>query len=128
MPIPSCLFAWRGVKLCNCNNRFFGRSNLYSKVFMRSRIKKQFLLPVLMAVLGLMSAGQMKAQTFTTLHSFTQYIDGDSLQARLVLSGNILYGTTEYGGKYDTSTLFAINTDGTDFRTVYNFSAKAPNS
>ena len=82
-----------------------------------------------MLVAGLISipAGRMTAQTFTTLHSFTEGIDGVSPQAGLITSGNTLYGATEYGGKYYTSTIFALNTSGTGFITLYNFSAKVAN-
>jgi uncharacterized repeat protein (TIGR03803 family) len=41
----------------------------------------------------------------------------------LVLSGNTLYGTTDSGGSPDNGTLFAINTDGTDYTNLYSFTA-----
>jgi uncharacterized repeat protein (TIGR03803 family) len=49
--------------------------------------------------------------------------DGANSAAQLVLSGNRLYGTTEYGGFYGNGTVFAINTDGSGFTNLYNFSA-----
>jgi uncharacterized repeat protein (TIGR03803 family) len=47
--------------------------------------------------------------------------DGASPYAGLILSGNTLYGTTFYGGTSGYGTVFAINTDGTGFTTLYSF-------
>jgi uncharacterized repeat protein (TIGR03803 family) len=59
---------------------------------------------------------------FTTLHSFTNGSDGASPTAGLVLSGNMLYGTASSGGSQNTNgTVFALNTDGTGFTTLYSF-------
>ena len=69
---------------------------------------------------------------FTILHSFTAlspnyytatYTNSDGAYpfAGLILSGNTLYGTTENGGSADNGTVFAVNTDGTGFRTLHNF-------
>jgi uncharacterized repeat protein (TIGR03803 family) len=47
----------------------------------------------------------------------------------LVLSGNTLYGTAEYGGNSSGSgTVFAVNTDGTGFTNLYSFTAADPNT
>jgi uncharacterized repeat protein (TIGR03803 family) len=54
--------------------------------------------------------------------------DGANSTAQLVLSGNTLYGTTEHGGFYANGTVFAINTDGSGFTNLYNFSATASDS
>jgi len=60
-----------------------------------------FLLPVLIAGLGLIGAGLVTAQTFTTLHSFSvtdpntgTNSDGAG-SSDLILSGNTLYRTTQ---------------------------------
>ena len=63
---------------------------------MRTRIINLLLVPLLMAGLGLMLAGRLNAQTFTTLHSFAGS-DGITPIA-LILSGNTLYGTAKGGG------------------------------
>src|SRR6266568_3610461 len=70
---------------------------------------------------------------FTTLHSFTATsgsfpgpytnTDGASPEAGLILSGNILYGTTQYGGSSANGTVFALNNDGTGFKTLHSFMA-----
>jgi uncharacterized repeat protein (TIGR03803 family) len=58
---------------------------------------------------------------FTLLHTFTN-TNGDGCSgSSLVLSGSTLYGTTGHGGTSGWGTVFAINTDGTGFRTVHNF-------
>ena len=67
---------------------------------------------------------------FTTLHNFSANqnssqtnSDGASPQARLVLYGGILYGTTYTGGSSGQGTVFGVNTDGTSFKNLYNFTA-----
>ena len=65
------------------------------------------------------SIRQLPAQTFKTLHSFSGS-DGEHPRAGLVLSSNSLLGTTASGG-LGLGTVFAVNTDGTGFRTVYEF-------
>jgi len=68
---------------------------------------------------------------FTNLYSFTaaslnatnQYTNSDGQYPTvLVLSGNTLYGTTGFGGQFGIGTIFRINTDGTGFTNIYNFS------
>ncbi|MGI8965817.1 MAG: choice-of-anchor tandem repeat GloVer-containing protein [Limisphaerales bacterium] len=67
---------------------------------------------------------------FITLHSFTATSgpsatnsDGTAPQAALVLSGNILYGAASTGGDFGSGTLFKLNTDGTGFTTLHNFTS-----
>jgi uncharacterized repeat protein (TIGR03803 family) len=84
-------------------------------------VKSSFLWRVLLAALGLMLAGEVTAQTFTTLYNFTGGNDGGNPQAGLVLSGNTLYGTALYGGSLDNGTIFKLNTDGTGFTILHDF-------
>jgi uncharacterized repeat protein (TIGR03803 family) len=72
---------------------------------------------------------------FAILHSFTATSggfvsggvsygtnsDGANPYASLILSSNILYGTTQYGGGYGKGTVFAINTNGMNFTNLYSF-------
>jgi len=70
---------------------------------------------------------------FTTLHSFTATSgskggygtnsDGVFPYAGLLLSGNTLYGTAQCGGSSGWGTVFAVNTDGTGFTNLHNFTA-----
>jgi uncharacterized repeat protein (TIGR03803 family) len=66
---------------------------------------------------------------FTNLHGFmaldattgTMNSDGANPQAGLVLSGNTLYGTAYDGGASGVGAVFAVNTDGSGFTNLYNF-------
>jgi len=99
-------------------------------VVMRS-VKDRFAVPVLMAALGLMVAGQMAGQTFKTLHSFAArstnssgvYTNNEGAfpQAGLILTNNTLYGTAVGGGGFGNGTVFAVYTDGTGFTNLHNF-------
>lgn len=70
---------------------------------------------------------------FTNLHSFaaasgrnnglTVNSDGASPAWGVTLSGNTLYGTTWEGGSSGSGTLFRINTNGSQFATLYSFTA-----
>lgn len=70
--------------------------------------------------LSVMSAS---AQTFTTLHSFTNSPDGANPEGGLIESGNTLYGTTVQGGNFGAGTVFRINADGTGLTNLHNFTA-----
>jgi uncharacterized repeat protein (TIGR03803 family) len=86
------------------------------------------LIHLLLAGLGAVLAGQAAAQTFSTLHSFTAVdletnSDGATpYYVGLVLSDNILYGTTALGGTNSNGTVFGVSTgpNGT-FTTLYSF-------
>jgi uncharacterized repeat protein (TIGR03803 family) len=58
---------------------------------------------------------------FTNLHSFSGTDDGENLLTGLTLAGNVLYGTAFAGGTWGWGTIFAINTNGSGFRTLYHF-------
>jgi len=62
---------------------------------------------------------------FNLLHTFvsrgdSSRSDGAYPYGELVLSGNILYGTTREGG-YNYGTVFKVNTNGTGFTNLYSF-------
>jgi uncharacterized repeat protein (TIGR03803 family) len=82
---------------------------------MKTYIKNLFLVPALIAGLGLIPAGRVTAQTFTTLHSFTA-IDLNSatnsdgaFPNAIILSGNTLYGTANLGGSSGNGTVFSLS-------------------
>ena len=92
---------------------------------------------MLIAALGLIPGGQVTAQTFTTLHSFSAISsqngpytnsDGAHPYAGLVLSGSTLYGAANNGGTWENGTLFKVNIDGTGFATLHNFTAMSPDA
>src|SRR6266446_1753782 len=89
----------------------------------------------LIAVLNLLPAGRVTAQTFTILHSFTASntnsvgvnTNGDGANPYTGLIANssrtTLYGTARGGGNSGNGTVFAVNTDGTGFTNLHSFSA-----
>ena len=63
---------------------------------------------------------------FTNLHSFAGYPSAGAYPtARLVLSGNTLYGTANSGSTGDGGTIFAINTNGSGFTNLHSFTGYA---
>src|SRR6266571_3785249 len=109
--------------------------NLFTRLGVASR--KAWVLPALIAVLNLIPAGRVTAQTFTTLHSFTArstnssgaYTNSDgAYPAGLIVSGATLYGTASQGGTSGNGTVFRVNTDGTGFTNLYTFSTTSTNS
>jgi uncharacterized repeat protein (TIGR03803 family) len=71
---------------------------------------------------GTVFAISTNGSDFTILYSFKGGQDGDLPVAGLTLSGNTLYGTTEEGGASGRGTIFSVNTDGTGYTNLYNFS------
>ena len=78
---------------------------------------------------GSVFASNTDGSDFMTLHSFTATgpptyynSDGASPEAPLVASSNTLYGTGSLGGNSGAGTVFAVNVDGTGFRTLHSFS------
>jgi uncharacterized repeat protein (TIGR03803 family) len=81
-------------------------------------------LHIAFALLTSLSAGQMAAQGFTTLHSFV-FTNGTGPVATLILSGTTLYGTTRIygggnGGGYGS--VFKLGVDGANFSSLHIFS------
>lgn len=67
---------------------------------------------------------------FTVLKQFTSFasITGkEPLASGPVLSGNTLYGTTKRGGSSNVGTLYRVNTDGSDFAVVKQFTGNFTN-
>jgi uncharacterized repeat protein (TIGR03803 family) len=67
---------------------------------------------------------------FTVLHHFTSVdpttktnTDGVKPVANLLLAGGTLYGTAPAGGSGASGTVFSVSTNGSQFQTLYNFSA-----
>lgn len=68
---------------------------------------------------------------FTILYSFTGPVNSGSGTTNsdgvnpnsLVLSGSTLYGTASSGGSFGQGTVFKLNTDGTGFADLYDFTA-----
>lgn len=58
---------------------------------------------------------------YTKLYDFSNTPNGSSPAGPLVLSGNVLYGTTYNGGINNLGCVFKINTDGTGYTTLFSF-------
>jgi uncharacterized repeat protein (TIGR03803 family) len=73
---------------------------------------------------------------FIVLHTFTALSgphpptnsDGEDSQAALILSGDVLYGTAGLGGASGNGTIFAVDTNGSNFTTLYSFTSLAINN
>jgi uncharacterized repeat protein (TIGR03803 family) len=83
---------------------------------------------------GMVFAVDTNGTTTTTVYDFSATngpsvtnSDGANPVSVLVLSGNTLYGTTEFGGTNGNGTVFAVNTDGTGFATLYDFNPVVEN-
>lgn len=62
-------------------------------------------------------------ENYSILHEFTGGPDdGGSPKGSLLLSGTTLFGMTEYGGDSNDGTIFRIETDGTNFSLLHEFS------
>jgi uncharacterized repeat protein (TIGR03803 family) len=100
---------------------------------MKTCTKKSFVVPMLVAALCSALVGQVMAQTFTAVHTFTQTrtnssgvytnSDGANPYAGLVAAGNetTWYGTASLGGTAGYGTVFAVSTDGKGFTNLHNF-------
>jgi len=67
---------------------------------------------------------------YTNLQTLSGYSGGYNPHDALIVSGNSLYGTAEYGGILggQSGSVFAINTDGTAYTNLYEFTIGAYNS
>ena len=110
---------------------------------MKARSKVLLLLPALIVGIGWLLTNRLNAQTLTTLHTFATssftanlgWTNSDGAWPEnftgLVLSSNMLYGTTSSGGPNGGGTVFTINTDGSGFKTLHFFTGSdgaSPNS
>jgi uncharacterized repeat protein (TIGR03803 family) len=82
---------------------------------------------------GTVFSVNINGNDFTNLYNFNgatydtntgTYVpaDGANPAGGLLLSGNMLYGTTSAGGSSNAGTVFAINTNGGGYAILYNFS------
>ena len=61
---------------------------------------------------------------FTVLKWFmNSWLEGGGPFAGVTLSDSVLYGTTYFGGSSNYGTIFKLNTDGTDYAVLKDFSA-----
>ena len=79
---------------------------------------------------GVIFSLSTNGSNFTVLHQFSQVdpttktnTDGAKPVANLLLVGGTLYGTAPAGGSGASGIVFSVSTSGTQFQTLYNFSA-----
>lgn len=73
--------------------------------------------------IGINGAGFTNVYTFTAVDTNAgTNLDGAQPNG-VILSGNTLYGTTTSGGTAANGTVFSVNTNGTGFKTLHNFTA-----
>ena len=79
--------------------------------------------PIVILVPLLLISFFVSAQTLTVLHTFTNSPDGAGpyIGGGMVLSGNTLFGTTQSGGSFSYGTVFSVNTDGSGYTILHNF-------
>jgi uncharacterized repeat protein (TIGR03803 family) len=65
---------------------------------------------------------QLNGSNYTTLHDFTSIgNDGSKSYSRLLLIGNVLFGTSQLGGVSNLGTIFRLNTDGSSYQLLHHF-------
>ena len=82
---------------------------------------------LLLFSVGVLVSSRMTAQTFTVLYSFGLTNEGSAYPlAGLTLSGHTLYGTTTSTTPFSQGTVFRVETDGTGFTTLHDFTNRYP--
>jgi uncharacterized repeat protein (TIGR03803 family) len=65
---------------------------------------------------------QSNGSNYTTLHTFSSIPqDGSKSFSRLLLLGDVLFGTTQRGGSSNFGTIFRLNRDGTAYELLHHF-------
>ena len=76
---------------------------------------------------GVVFAINTDGSGYTNLVSFKGSPDGAIPYGSLTLVGTTLYGTTRIGGTANLGTIFSVNTDGTGYNTLFNFTGGTTN-
>jgi uncharacterized repeat protein (TIGR03803 family) len=58
---------------------------------------------------------------FFPIYSFTGATNNGDSPNNVLATGNVFYGTTEFGGITNVGMIFAVNTNGTGFNSLYTF-------
>jgi uncharacterized repeat protein (TIGR03803 family) len=93
------------------------------------RFAKLLSLAIAVATLALLigCSGTARASfTLRLLHAFGG-ADGAWPRGSLVVTGGFLYGATTAGGRANSGTIFRVRPDGTDFQSLYSFTAGGDN-
>lgn len=87
------------------------------------RLKCLFIIAAALTSAAGLTPNPLVAQTLTALYTFTNSVHTVDANYGLVSSGNTLFGTVVQGGAAGAGMIFRINTDGTCFTNLHNFSA-----
>jgi uncharacterized repeat protein (TIGR03803 family) len=108
-----------------CQRRFSTSGNPSHKANQQiKQLMKRFVetwIRVLVLIMGGLLVFPVRAQSFTNLHAFASNGDGANPWGALVLSHNTLYGTTAMGGAAQGGTIYAVNTDGSGYTNLHDF-------
>ncbi len=75
---------------------------------------------------GIVFSINTNGSSFTDLHNFTgSSSDGEQPEGSLTLSGNMLYGMTLAGGSSTNGVIFSIDTNGSSFTDLHNFTGSS---
>ena len=78
---------------------------------------------------GVVFAMNANGTGYTNLHRFVGgYGDGKHPKGSLLLQGGRLYGMTSEGGSNNAGVVFALDTDGTDYTNLYEFTGASGNA
>ena len=91
-------------------------------------MKKQLQKTFLIAILGIVSLGNIANAQFTKVLDFASAPIGVFPNADLISDGTFLYGMTVNGGANFKGTIFKIKPDGTGYTTLLNFDGTAKGS
>lgn len=77
---------------------------------------------VILSLFLAIGLSQLQAQSYNILYAFPSDTgNGYSPATGMILASNVLFGTTLYGGTGGGGTLFSINTDGSAYSVLKNF-------
>ncbi len=83
---------------------------------------KRLCVTALIAGAGVLPLERVAAQTFSNLHNFGPGLSDRGVPGAVILSSNVLYGTTYFGGSANNGTVFKMNSDGTGYTNLHGFS------
>ena len=75
---------------------------------------------------GVIFKMETNGNNYANLHNFAGGDDdGKYPYGSLTLSGNVLYGMTQDGGSFNDGVIFKINTNGSDYTNLYDFTSSS---
>jgi uncharacterized repeat protein (TIGR03803 family) len=75
--------------------------------------------------LGEVFALNTDSMLYTEVYTSTNFADGGRPVVGLTLSGNTLYGITEFGGSGLSGTVFAVNNSGNNYTNIHDFAGNS---